>query len=215
MKLYKFRALKQKIDFERLVDILESGKFWCSKFYTMNDPMEGIYLSNGTEDDVAKIFSEKNNYLICSFTGEKGLLEPLMWGYYANGFKGVAIEVTIDESQIKKFKQITYRPKIPMTKSVLKILTTKLCSWCHEDEWRYFCQDSFAEKGKNIQIGKITGIYLGRPYKDATNSEQIISSHNPLKNYYEWQKKLKSIANDKNIFVKEVKISSNKVRIKN
>ncbi len=36
MKLYKFRALKQKIDFERLVDILESGKFWCSKFYTMN-----------------------------------------------------------------------------------------------------------------------------------------------------------------------------------
>ncbi len=215
MKLYKFRALKQKIDFERLVDILESGKFWCSKFYTMNDPMEGIYLSNGTEDDVAKIFSEKNNYLICSFAGEKGLLEPLMWGYYANGFKGVVIEVEIDESQIKKFKQITYRPKIPMTKNVLTILTTKLCSWCHEDEWRYLCQDSFGEKGKNIQIGKITGIYLGRPYKDATNSEQIISSYDPLKNYYEWQNELKSIANEKNIFVKEVKISSNKVRIKN
>ena len=56
---------------------------------------------------------------------------------------------------------------------------------------------------------------MGRPYKDATNSEQIISSYDPLKNYYEWQNELKSIANEKNIFVKEVKISSNKVRIKN
>ena len=46
LALYKFRTLGSNDDLKRIKDIIENGEFWCSKFYEMNDPMEGVYYSN-------------------------------------------------------------------------------------------------------------------------------------------------------------------------
>jgi|GEM_PF-5983772 hypothetical protein len=43
MKLYKFRPLGSCLDLERAQEILAQGKFWCSPFWELNDPMEGVY----------------------------------------------------------------------------------------------------------------------------------------------------------------------------
>ena len=43
VKLYKFRPLADDRDFERLKEILKTGKFYCPKFPDLNDPMEGVY----------------------------------------------------------------------------------------------------------------------------------------------------------------------------
>ncbi|HLO99899.1 MAG TPA: hypothetical protein VK171_14990, partial [Fimbriimonas sp.] len=64
--------------------------------------MEGIFRADISPTIANEVLSEKSSRLICCFSREAALLNPLMWGYYAGGFKGLAIEVTIngEESEI-------------------------------------------------------------------------------------------------------------------
>ena len=101
IKLYKFRSLRTCEDLQRLKEILDTGKFWCSKFSEMNDAMEGVYYATH-ENIIEQIYNEKNRYKICSFSGKLAFENPCMWGYYAGGFQGVAIEIEIDSSGIYK-----------------------------------------------------------------------------------------------------------------
>src|SRR5687768_703238 len=98
MKIYKFRAIDSCESFERASQILKTGQFWCSRFWDMNDPMEGIYRLNesSTAGDIENTFEHKASQVICCFSGEEALKNAAMWGYYANGFKGVAIEIDVD-----------------------------------------------------------------------------------------------------------------------
>lgn len=66
-----------------------------------------------------------------------------MWGYYANGFKGIAIEIEVDckRSGIRKVSYAREVAKITngddAADAVERILTTKLSCWRHEFEYRY------------------------------------------------------------------------------
>ena len=192
MEVYKFRGLTSESDFNRLKIILEKG-FYCPRFCEMNDAMEGVFDCYGKKDEVIEkinnIFSEKIKYRICSFSGVNGFKNPLLWGYYAGGFKGVAIEVdmnaknnTDDGENI--FKQIEYEKNSPKTfafkgikykdaediKNVAqKILTTKLDTWRHEDEFRFLTQSD----EKEHEIGRIMAIYFGNPYLGLGNGKKI------------------------------------------
>lgn len=105
MKLYKFRPLANQTDFDRAKAILETGCFWCSKFFDLNDPMEGVYKG------IKNYFAEKDRYKICSFSGKKAFRDPVMWAYYANGFKGMAIETAIcNETKVKAMEYIKVQP---------------------------------------------------------------------------------------------------------
>ena len=90
MKLYKFRQLTSCRDLERIIEILETNKFHCAKFSEMNDPMEGVYIAT-VPSKIDKILTEKNEKRICSFSSKEGFENLAMWGYYANGFKGIPI----------------------------------------------------------------------------------------------------------------------------
>src|SRR5262245_53411237 len=109
----------------------------------MNDPMEGVYRTDrsvATDEMIQQLFSEKSRYTICCFSGEKALKHPAMWGYYANGFRGLAIEVEIPRAMVE---QITYSAKLeeidpldPPALRIREILCTKLNAWQHEHEYR-------------------------------------------------------------------------------
>ena len=107
--LFKFRSIADRQDFERARKIIETGEFWCSKLWEMNDPMEGVY-AHATEEledwQIGNLFSMKNNYVMCSFSGEKALIDPLMWGYYASGFKGISIEVEVED--VPEIRKVSY-----------------------------------------------------------------------------------------------------------
>ena len=176
MKLYKFRPLGSCQDLERAQEILNTGKFWCSRFWELNDPMEGVYWFNaGTlnEEFIHKLYGEKSKILLCSFSGEQAFGNPLMWGYYANGFKGIAIEIEVngDEPHISKMnydKDIaTITNDDGSDDAVKRILTTKLDCWKHEKEYRYI------HSGSNglHKIGQITAVYFGKPFKTTVNWE--------------------------------------------
>ncbi len=182
MEIYKFRSLTNESEYCRLKQILETKKFRCSIFWELNDPMEGIF--SFKEDDIEQIFREKGQYRICSFSGKKGFKNPAIWGYYAGGFKGVAIEVEVkDHDFIKKNKikdtedfdgkivEIDYQNKVIQIdrNKVEKILLNKSKSWEPENEYRFFkkTDNNFEE------IIDMTAIYFGNPYGNLVNSKEI------------------------------------------
>lgn len=183
LKLYKFRPLGGCVAAKRTKEVIETGEFWCSPLWEQNDSMEGAYsywqsheIPNGSID----IYSEKNSYRICSFSGKGALKDPKMWGYYANGFKGLAIEIEISSDEIKKVDyQNSLLREDTNSPDIKKIITTKLKCWKSENEYRFLTQ---GETG-NKKIGKITGIYLGEPYGSLDNTSRIIENSSKLQKY--------------------------------
>lgn len=179
MKLYKFRPLGTCQDLERAQEILKTGKFWCSRFWELNDPMEGVYSFDPNslrKETIRSLYGEKSKHAICSFSGQHAFESPMMWGYYANGFKGIAIEIEVDDDE-NKIHQVNYassQPKITSGKkvdeTVKQILTTKLCCWNHEQEYRYIC--SIRSNGSSLRkIGRISTVYFGTPFKTTVNAK--------------------------------------------
>jgi len=213
MKLYKFRPLANDEDFDRAMQILEKGCFWCSKFSELNDPMEGIFTIKTTEDVdsiINSIYNKKNKYKICSFSDESAFENPLMWGYYANGFKGIAIELEVDEKKVSKVEYAKDAPclnNLSTPRNIKKLLTTKLVSWQHEGEYRFLKEDN----GNLQKIGKITAIYFGNPFGEARNKNRIYCSSPSLKKYKKLKEKLLKVAVDVKIKCDSVAIENNKV----
>lgn len=197
MNLLKFRPLANEQDYERIKDIIETGKFWCSKLWNLNDPMEGIYNSQDFSSEIiSQMSSEKNKYTICSFSESGALNNNLLWGYYANGLKGIAIEIEIDNSEIDKIQYSTEENIHQNLDDVRKIITRKLKMWEYEKEYRYLKKDS--DEGY-YKIGKITKVYFGNPYFNISNKQYIVDNSHTLRDYNLFKKKLKLLCEKKNI----------------
>ena len=209
MKLYKFRKLITQEDFYRLKNIVETGCFWFSDFWELNDPMEGIFYAQDLID-IKKVFIQKINYKICSFSGEKGFNNPAMWGYYADGFCGVAIEIEIDEALIERvsYSKIVYSVVLENDHEdeAKKVLVNKLDCWRHEDECRCLVK---TDKNFNT-VGEIRAIHFGSPYMNAENKNDFIGSCKRISNYHVFKNKLK-LENRNNINCVDVHVVKNKV----
>lgn len=88
-KLYRFRALEP---FEYIVDIMLNKRFYAAKPCDLNDPMEGLFHAvGGAEYFRDKITNALNQCRVCSFF--QSYANPLYWAHYADGFRGICIEV--------------------------------------------------------------------------------------------------------------------------
>lgn len=209
IKLYKFRPLANEEDYERLKGILETGKFWCSTFPELNDPMEGVFY--GQKEDVGVIYNEKNKYKICSFSYKEAFEDPAMWGYYANGFKGMAIKIEVNKSNVKIIDYVNEIPSLedlPVDNKIVKILTTKSTPWTKEAEYRFLKKSEI----NFHKVGKITGVYFGNPYGDVANRREIETKSESLSEYIKFKEKLIKFAKVKGIKVYHVKIEGCKVK---
>ena len=203
MKLYKLRALTNCDELNRIKEIISTNKFWCSRFHEMNDPMEGVYHTSRV-DLIEKIYDEKESYKICSFSAKKGFENPVMWGYYASGFRGIAIEIEFDDNEVKK---VCYVSKLAKNTNVnvLKVLTTKLNVWKHEAEYRYLKPNTC-----NLnQIGNIVKIYIGNPYNNINNESNVLRNNQVLQKYRILKAELEKFLRDKNIEFVEVYVENN------
>jgi len=210
MKIYKFRPLVTQEDFNRAKNILETGHFWCSKFSELNDPTEGSFHAK-TKRLIDTALEHKKRYKICSFSGEKAFSEPIMWGYYANGFRGIAIEVECYEEEVQEIKYEkdikTIKNYLDISNDVEKILISKLTSWEHENEFRFL-----KPSNNNFhKIGDITAVYFGNPYGNAVNNEEICNNSQHLPDYKNLKNKLNKLAEGLKIDCHNVKIEFKKM----
>lgn len=218
MRLYKFRSLGDETSLEWACSILRTGEFRCSRFWDMNDPMEGIFrfepgIPAGVLDE---LFWEKNHRVLCSFSADRAFKLPTMWGYYANGFKGIAIEIEVDPSHVQK---VRYSPNVAKYVSsggrakretmLKRILTTKLASWKSEDEYRFIAE---ADGNCFKQIGEIKAVHFGWPHRDVINRRVIAENSDSLAGYQDRLPRLLKVARNKGFACHEVKTVGNKVQ---
>ncbi len=159
MKVYKYRSLT---NFEFVADILCEQRFYASSFFDLNDPMEGLFeYEAGTKQEyIDAIVWGKKKLRVCSFS--RNWENLLLWAHYADGFKGVCIELDLKKPRNNAFKiaRVTYEPGRllfsndagqQVDKMPSKILSRKNVAWEYEKEVRTLSQHKYIRDGITIK----------------------------------------------------------------
>ena len=183
--LYKYRSLANWQFFE---DIVINRRLYAAPYRTLNDPMEGLlYLfdkkvSTTYRDSVRSASGRLN---VCSLCESRS--NTLLWSYYADGHKGVAIGVTaLDRTspRVDKPQKVTYdmtvtidpkteRSKLPGAVAK-RVLSQKLTFWNHEKEHRVFTTQRYVP----VEIREIVlGCSISK--SDARAVRELTSRHAP------------------------------------
>ncbi len=173
MKLYKYKSLA---NFEFVADILLNKRLFASDFNNLNDPMEGDFNKDYASSGYFKIITDEMNKIkICSLS--RNMSNPILWAHYADGFKGICIEVEINESILTPYK-IVYSEFNPIPSEgyrglqgkdeevtphdwAMTALKGKYEAWKYEDEYRLFSDSKYISEGLSI-----TAIYFGTRTSD-------------------------------------------------
>ena len=161
MKLYKYKSLH---NFGHVAEIICENRFYAAQYYELNDPMEGLfYYEEGTKKEyIDEIKEGKKRLRICSFS--KDPRNPLLWAHYANGFKGICIEVEIDKQSpaldIFDIAKVEYSAvRIHFTNKATRIrrelpriiLRQKAKEWSDEKEVRLLSNSEYIQHGIKIK----------------------------------------------------------------
>jgi len=158
--LYKYRSISNTMF---LLDILVNNRLFASGFDSLNDPMEGHFRYRRLKvgrDLLKEIRSLKKELKICSLSKKSN--NTLMWSYYADGHKGVAIGVEIADDDEYDLIPVKYRERAAYVSKSMdseaaakKLLSTKLLPWEHEQEVRVLTYENFVDvEIKEIVFGK-------------------------------------------------------------
>jgi hypothetical protein len=139
--LYKYRSLD---NFKNFVDIILKNRLYAAQYKDLNDPMEGQYYYHQGELNRTirdKILEEKGTLRILSLSRINN--NQLMWSHYADGHKGIAIGVKIDNEKydvqpIEYDGIVTIRNSDYNGQTAREILRHKLEVWSYEEEVRVF-----------------------------------------------------------------------------
>lgn len=204
--LLKFKALDD-YSLDRIKKIITNKRIRCSNLWRLNDAMEGVYqLSINDLHKLDDIYTKKDQYFICSFTHPDSLESPLFWGYYANGFKGIAIEIKLNNEDKKYFKKVKYVDRSPILKNssntsnsdeIIEIITTKLKFWENENEYRYIIEENTS---KDVYYDvHIKRIIIGCPYRNTANYNRITENSTDLTDYHKCRNELEEFCTENKI----------------
>ena len=161
MKAYKYRSLNS---FEHVADIFCNNRFYAAQFFDLNDPMEGMFeYEEGTKKEYLEQIKEgKRKLRICSFS--KDFRNLLLWSHYADGFKGICIEVELnDEWPEYEIVEVNYEPYKPIFTNDHEryigywpnlILREKNEAWRHEQEIRVLTNNTYVSS-RAVEINSV------------------------------------------------------------
>ncbi|VVE15866.1 hypothetical protein PCO31110_02913 [Pandoraea communis] len=144
MKLYKYKSLA---NLWHVLDLVLNQRLYCAHWSTLNDPLEGryeIYLGNRShryESIMAsRIEQARDGYRIASLSATP--TNFLLWSHYAEGHKGVAIEVDIPDDD-PDLTKVVYSPfssvfseKEQTRDDMRHLFNGKGEEWAYEEEYR-------------------------------------------------------------------------------
>lgn len=192
MLAYKFRSPSQ---LKFALDIILEKRLYCSDWEKLNDPMEGIFRYSYRSDQrsvydefVRILHREKKRLLVCSLS--KTFNSHLLWAHYAEGFRGLAIEVDLPEDP-DRIRSVEY-DCVPINVSfgsnsptAEQILSKKYIEWKYEGEvrilWRkeWYCNFTV----KRVIAGKRMDKALLETLRIICEPRNIILSQIRIENY--------------------------------
>lgn len=172
-RYYKFRSLQ---NLKRFIDIILNERLYASRYDELNDPMEGVYLTNPSNGNIIRLLrEEKYKTRICSLSTD--YRHTLLWSHYADSHTGCCIEVSaVNERELPT--TVRYIEHIPVVNDIQEgkeLLSHKSTVWEYEKEVRYFRKTSYL----NIRIHRII-FGLKVPNDDYRFYEKLIRAINPM-----------------------------------
>lgn len=144
---------------ERVLDIVFNNHLYCARWDKLNDPMEAcyeVYAKNESDKRIMdqKIKAELNYWRIAALGSS--YKNFLLWSYYADGHRGIAIEIDIPLDNRPYLEPVKYDwsttvfSHIDQTEySMRHLLFYKREEWQHEEEYRIIIRsennDSYGE----------------------------------------------------------------------
>ncbi|MEJ8768173.1 DUF2971 domain-containing protein [Prevotella sp. HCN-7019] len=169
---YKFRSLQ---NLKRFIDIILNERLYASRYDELNDPMEGVYLTNPSNGYIIQLLrAKKYKTKICSLSED--YRHTLLWSHYADGHTGCCIEVSAvnEREQPTTVRYIENIPVVNDMKEGKELLSHKSIVWEYEKEVRYFRKTSYL----HIRIHKIIfGLKVSED--DYRFYEKLIHAINP------------------------------------
>ena len=176
MRAYKFRRASQA---DRIFDVLINNRLYCAQLDDLNDPVEGIFAytcSSDMKHQARDFFDEVekviHDYRICSLAGTYDC--HLLWSHYADGFKGVAIEVDLPDD-LPEIRRVLYRGVFAFLKitkdshnkrSAQEVLFSKYSEWDYEREIRIISKNEWYQLERPVRR-VIAGHRISPPLFDA------------------------------------------------
>lgn len=146
---YKFRGLR---DLKRFIDIILNKRLYASRYSELNDPMEGVYLTEPLNSNIIRLLKEeKYRTRICSVS--KDYKHTLLWTHYADGHKGCCIEVSVPDERVRP-EDINYVRELPFINDQRQgkdMLIHKSTVWEYEEEVRFFSIKRFL----NVKVHRV------------------------------------------------------------
>ena len=161
MKLYKYKPLN---NLWHVLDIVLNKRLYCAPWRDLNDPLEGryeIYLGERDSDGGCAmssfIESARNKFRISSLSANA--TNFLLWSHYADGHKGVAIEIEIPDGH-PDLTEVAYSPFSSIFRNeddfkddMRHIFNGKTEEWSYEEEYRIIQkQDYFYLPTKPLRL---------------------------------------------------------------
>lgn len=156
MKLFKYKSLSNPW---HLLDIVANQRLYCAHWTTLNDPLEGrfeVFLEEEelTTEAVSRIQKARDEYRIASLSADPNNL--LMWSHYADGHKGVVVEVDIpnDHEDLVKLVYTDFSAVFNgemRTKDMRCLFNGKTPEWAYEKEYRIITKSEFFNLPKPVK----------------------------------------------------------------
>ena len=177
--LYKYKSIARPVDFERAIQIIETGDIYTSPVDQLNDPMEGlgiVSMSGGyagvslpmsIERMPSRYSAEVKACRVISLT--ENPVSPQMWAYYADGYKGICLRFGNLPFEVNPVRY-TYGPYRTNGLSVdskhsgdisQARLLTKHIDWAHEQEWRAVFPYDFGSDYVYLGDGNPSAVIVG------------------------------------------------------
>lgn len=165
---YKYKSIRDLIDLDRILDIINNKRIYMPSFDELNDPFEsylvnfdlsyaGSSITSAAGERPAFIDDIFKPYGILSLTDN--CKNQVMWASYSNMYKGICLGFE-NLPKVKPIKYIEKNHSIPKLdsenkikdKDIEKILMTKYNNWKYEQEYRLLSKDKFYNIEKYLKL---------------------------------------------------------------
>lgn len=165
---YKYKAIRDLIDLDRILDIINNKRIYMPSFDELNDPFEsylvnfdlsyaGASISNAAGERPAFIDEIFKPYGILALTDN--CKNQVMWASYSNMYKGICLGFK-DLPNVKPINYIEQTNSIPKLdsdniiddKDIENILMSKYNNWKYEQEYRLLSKDKFYNIENNLKL---------------------------------------------------------------
>lgn len=187
--VFKYKSLNEKLQIQRVIDILQNDRIYIPTYQELNDPLEssaacislgvagfGYHADMGERHPIVDAWM--NQYRILSFSAKWNLYT--MWAHYAGDYNGCCliystmsafsdvfpVVYTDEVFYIGEYEEDRIAEEDWGRNAIRESFMFKKKEWENEHEWRYVCDSTISQMPYNR--GELCGIILGSKVSKCT-----------------------------------------------